>query len=153
MHPLPVFYIKTASLVIGAVIAIFLVPIAILLIFGTFADQSICKNSIISEIVSPSKDLKAVIFVRDCGATTGFVTHLSIIKSDEKTLDGVGNTFIADTDHGRAPESAAGGPAIEISCTNQTHMVVTHHQSVRIFSSQNEIHGIHIKYATTSDSQ
>jgi hypothetical protein len=49
-----------------------------------------CGNEIIAEIRSPSKKLKAVIFIRDCGATTGYSTQLTVME----------NSGILDNDEG-----------------------------------------------------
>lgn len=39
-----------------------------------------CKEQIISEIPSPDKKLKAVLYVRDCGATTRASTRVSVLR-------------------------------------------------------------------------
>ena len=44
--------------------------------------ENLCGNEIIEEIKSPDNKYKLVIFQRDCGATTGFSTQISILKSD-----------------------------------------------------------------------
>lgn len=46
-----------------------------------FLSGDMCANEIIEEIPSPNKGFKAVIFTRDCGATTGYSTQLSIIDN------------------------------------------------------------------------
>lgn len=48
---------------------------------GMFDD--ICGNKIIQEIPSPNRKLKAVIFTRDCGATTGFSTQISLLSKTQ----------------------------------------------------------------------
>lgn len=55
-----------------------------------------CGNEIAQTIVSPSKALKAVVFSRNCGATTSFNTQVSIMRANEMLADEGGNTFIAD---------------------------------------------------------
>ncbi|MBI1810912.1 MAG: hypothetical protein HY035_01370 [Nitrospirae bacterium] len=39
-----------------------------------------CKNAIIKEILSPDQKRKIVVFARDCGATTGYSTQVSLIS-------------------------------------------------------------------------
>jgi len=58
-----------------------------------FADE-MCENQIYKEYLSPNKSLKAIIFQRDCGATTSFSTQISILDSDEKLGNKSGNIFI-----------------------------------------------------------
>ena len=40
-----------------------------------------CKEQIVSEVPSPHKKLKAVLCVRDCGATTRASTRVSVVRS------------------------------------------------------------------------
>jgi hypothetical protein len=55
-----------------------------------------CGNEISQTFASPSGKLKAVVFNRDCGATTGFSTQVSIIPSSESLPGAGGNTLILD---------------------------------------------------------
>jgi hypothetical protein len=55
-----------------------------------------CGNEIYQEVYSPGKLYKAVVFQRDCGATTSFSTHVSILKASTILKDEPGNTFIMD---------------------------------------------------------
>ncbi|MEJ6473976.1 hypothetical protein [Pseudoalteromonas piscicida] len=52
-----------------------------------------CGNYFHSESFSPNGELKAVIFQRDCGATTGFSTQISILDVDDKLENEMGNVF------------------------------------------------------------
>lgn len=59
--------------------------------------SGMCGNEIFNEAVAPDKKLKAVLFQRDCGATTGFSTQISLLASGNKLEDDDGgNIFIAD---------------------------------------------------------
>lgn len=55
-----------------------------------------CGNEISQTVTSPSGKLKAVVFNRNCGATTGFNTQVSIIPSSETLPSDGGNTLILD---------------------------------------------------------
>ena len=55
-----------------------------------------CENEISKTVISPSGNLKAVVFNRGCGATTGFNTQISIINTSEELESEGGNLFIAD---------------------------------------------------------
>jgi hypothetical protein len=55
-----------------------------------------CGNEIYKEYLSPNGELKAVIFQRDCGATTGFSTQISIIKADSNLKNESGNIYIVN---------------------------------------------------------
>ena len=58
--------------------------------------NGMCGNEIFQEVYSPDNKYKAVVFQRDCGATTGFSTHISILRASAKLTDEAGNIFIMD---------------------------------------------------------
>lgn len=55
--------------------------------------SGMCGNYIHSQTASPDKKYEAVIFQRDCGATTGFSTQVSIIKLGSELDNEPGNIF------------------------------------------------------------
>lgn len=58
-----------------------------------------CNNKNINRINSPDNRKSILIFLRTCGATTGFNTQVSIVDKDENTLD-EGNALIFDQSDG-----------------------------------------------------
>lgn len=54
----------------------------------------LCNNEIYAEVPSPDSRYKAVIFQRDCGATTGFSTQISILPADNTLENDSGNIFV-----------------------------------------------------------
>ena len=54
------------------------------LLFG-FALASGCKDQVVSELPSPGGKVKAVIYVRDCGATTRASTIVTILATTQGT--------------------------------------------------------------------
>jgi hypothetical protein len=55
-----------------------------------------CGNEVSQTVISPSGKLKAVVFNRNCGATTGDNTQVSIIPAAEALPGGAGHTLILD---------------------------------------------------------
>ena len=53
-----------------------------------------CQNQVFNAYYSPDKSMRAIVFQRDCGATTGFSTQISILNSDEELDNEGGNIFI-----------------------------------------------------------
>jgi hypothetical protein len=53
-----------------------------------------CGNEVSQTVISPSGRLRAVVFNRNCGATTGFNTQVSIIPASESLPGEAGNTLI-----------------------------------------------------------
>lgn len=60
------------------------------------SDADLCGNEIVADVVSPSGARHAIVFLRDCGATTGFSTQLSILPAGEALPEDGGNAVILD---------------------------------------------------------
>lgn len=56
----------------------------------------LCGNEVFQEVLSPDGTYKAVVFQRDCGATTGFSTQVSILKASSQLANRAGNVFAID---------------------------------------------------------
>jgi hypothetical protein len=61
-----------------------------------FADKSICRSETFQEVYSPNNEYKVVVYQRACGATTGFRTHISVLKSSAELGNQMGNVFQAE---------------------------------------------------------
>ncbi|MCU4676571.1 hypothetical protein N7931_13115 [Catenovulum sp. 2E275] len=61
--------------------------------FMMYLFSDMCGNYEHSVFQSPDAKYKAVIFQRDCGATTGFSTQISILPSNEALMNESGNIF------------------------------------------------------------
>lgn len=104
-----------------------------------------CDNTVIQENTSPSGEIKAVMFRRDCGATTGFSTQISVIAKNEE-LTGGGNAFIADDDHGTAYTGDWGGPWAETLWTEPDRLIIRYAEKSRIFEREGKVSGVRIIY-------
>ncbi len=117
--------------------------------FPPFPDM--CGNQILKEYPSPSGKLKAVVFERDCGATTGFSTHVSIVQAGNVLENEGANLFSADTDHDRAPSGLGGGPEIRFRWLTDSSAELQHHPLVRIFRAENKVKGVRVAFTTFTD--
>jgi hypothetical protein len=106
-----------------------------------------CGNDIVSAMTSPDGVWDAVLFERNCGATTGLTTQISVLPHGEK-LSGKGNVFIADADHGRAAAGPWGGPWAEMRWLAADHLQVTHARNARVFARLERKAHVRISYAT-----
>ena len=132
-----------ASWTLGVgVLAVFFVSSACTNIAGD------CGNEVLKEVASPSGKMKAVIFQRDCGATTGFSTQVSVISKDEKLPDEGGNAFAADTDHGEASSGQSGGPEVEVSWLSESELLVKHDTRARALQHSPSPGNVRILYET-----
>lgn len=83
------------KITIGVVLALLAIPVTFMgIIFWVGSDM--CGNYVHKEYLSPDNSSKAVIFQRDCGATTGFSTQISIIGAQQDLGNSKGNIYIID---------------------------------------------------------
>jgi hypothetical protein len=72
-------------------------PLFLLLVVASLVGcSSDCQNEVLSQATSPSGRLKAVVFSRDCGATTGVSVQVSILRSGARLRNVKGNALITD---------------------------------------------------------
>jgi hypothetical protein len=95
-----------------------------------------CGNEVLRSAVSPSGAKSAIVFRRDCGATTGFTTQVSIVRGRETEVTGSGNTLIVE-----------GRPDLEVRWLSDSELLVSRLGSGRIFEQQERVGGTTIKYA------
>ena len=129
---------------LGALLLLFVGAIA--LFISRLPD--LCANTVIAEYPSPSGKLKAVVFDRDCGATTDFSTQVSILPSPSGLENEGGNLFSADTDHRRAPSWKSGGSEVRFRWVSDISAELQHHQFARVFRANASAKGVQVVYAT-----
>jgi len=117
--------------------------LALLLLTGGCSDM--CGNTIILRVSSPDGQHDAAMFQRDCGATTGFSTQVSILNVAEP-LSGAGDVFRADGNHGAARAGEWGGPWAEIKWLSPNHLLVRYAAKSRLFEQGHYVSGIKITY-------
>jgi hypothetical protein len=71
------------------------IPLLIAALF-IYATSDMCGNEVYTEVMSPNGERKVVVFHRDCGATTGFSTQISIIDSGDELENKGGNIYVID---------------------------------------------------------
>jgi hypothetical protein len=83
---------KSLAWTIGVLVTLF-VALQVLM-FAAFSD--LCGNDVWTEYPSPNGEYRAVIFQRDCGATTGFSTQVTILQRDNELPNRAGDILIID---------------------------------------------------------
>jgi hypothetical protein len=96
-----------------------------------------CANVIVQILPSPDGELEAVLYERDCGATTGFSTQVSVVPKGDAV--GAGNVLVADCDHGTAPGASWGGPPAAIEWAGDRRLLVRYHAKSRVFKTAKEL--------------
>lgn len=84
-------------------------------------------------------------FQRDCGATTGFSTQVSILETGE-ALTGGGNTFRADDDHGAAKVAPWGGSWAEMKWLASDRLLIRYAANSRLFDKDESVSGVTVSY-------
>lgn len=138
---------KVARALLKVVGAVLLACTLVVAGFWFFAPD-LCANEVIEESLSPDGTKKLVVFQRDCGATTGFSTQVSVLASSAPLGNKSGNLFISDTDHGRAPSGPGGGPSVSVVWENPRSVVLTHHPKARVFKAETQIAGVRVRYVS-----
>ena len=112
-----------------------------------------CRNNVLEQVQNLKGPQRLVVFVRDCGATTGFSTQVSILGPLE-TLSSGGNVFSADTDHGAVPRGPGGGPVISVRWTSVSSVEIAYVRGTRVFRAETTYGPIpiHISYVVQAPS-
>jgi len=106
-----------------------------------------CGNEILRVHYSPTKRLKAVVFERNCGATTGFSTQISIMSANSDLPNKAGNVFVADTNHGKSPAGPGGGPPVEVEWKGESSLNITYDNRAGVFLRNDSQNGVTITYS------
>ena len=94
-----------------------------------------CSNDPLQVDSSPAGDRLAIAFIRDCGATTGYSTHVSIVASSGKLHNEPGNVFVVD---GKRP--------VSVGWRADDHLVIDTAGSGDVFKNLREFEGVNIEY-------
>ena len=101
--------------------------------------RDLCRNEEVERVASPDRRVDAVLFQRDCGATTGFSTQVTVVPVGQAIAVEPESVFVADSDRGKAPAAAWGGPMASIAWAQSGHLVVPYDARSRVFQDASEI--------------
>jgi len=104
-----------------------------------------CHNTPHQTLPSPHGRFSAVLFSRDCGATTGFSSQVSVTGIGD-TQNGGGNAFVADDNHGLAAAASWGGPWTELRWLSAGRLLVRYDARARVFKKEERVSGVSISY-------
>jgi hypothetical protein len=107
--------------------------------------SDVCQNTVASRSVSPDGQHGAILFQRDCGATTGCSTQISVLDTGGNP-SGSGNTFIADDDHGAARVGDWGGSWAETKGLSADRLLVRYAAKTRLFKQNKRVSNVSIVY-------
>lgn len=145
MRPLLIRILKVLGYIAASIVGLVVVTIGLLWYFT----RDMCANSVLAEVGSPNGQFKAVVFERDCGATTDFSTQVSVLSASDSLENHGGNVFVADSDHGKAPRGPGGGPDVRVTWLSDQRLRIEHHSLARVFKSEPRRKNVDIEYLTS----
>lgn len=108
--------------------------ITVLLRFFAFPED-FCTNDNLRESVSPNATIKAVLFRRDCGATTTYSTQVSILPVSRKLPNESGNVYVA-----------GGEPTVIVRWIDDRHLSISGGGAATVFKHLSVFAGVQITY-------
>lgn len=112
-----------------------------------------CRNTVLDHRTSPDGRLSIVLFARDCGATTGYSTHVSVLDVGAEPRR-AGNVFVADLAQG-GTAAPWGGPWAQVDWLIGTDtpwpvaggpVILYDEPGSRVFKRQETRSGVQISY-------
>ncbi len=110
----------------------FIVFVAVLLM------SPLCGNEIVREAVAPDGTRRAVVFQRDCGATTGFSTQIAVVWGSGNLPDAPANVFIADGHPDRTKTDAR--------WLNSATLVIGTNALADAYKAERHVNGVSVTY-------
>ena len=123
-----------AFLIVGGLSLLALGGVALFVFYAYRGSGEVCANDQVVETASPDGQLKAVTFRRNCGATTGYSTHVSILPADGKLANEGGNVFTASDE-----------PSITVRWIDDRHLSISGETYTK-FLHLKELRGVQITY-------
>lgn len=93
-----------------------------------------CDDEVVSSTSSPSRAISAVVFNRNCGATTGFNTQVSLLRAGTAP-SGPGNTLILD-----------GSVPLKFLWISESNLKITGLGSAKIFKQEQTVADVSVAY-------
>ncbi|AUW59229.1 hypothetical protein C1T17_15165 [Sphingobium sp. SCG-1] len=118
---------------------------SVILFLGSTGCSDTCENSVAARVASPDGQREAVMFQRDCGATTGYSTQISVLDNGE-TPAGGGKAFRADDNHGVAAVGESQGPWADMRWVAPDRLLIRYASKSRVFEQATDLNGVTIDY-------
>jgi hypothetical protein len=106
----------------------------------------LCENDSVREFPSPNRSKRLVLFLRGCGATTGYTTDGSILDANERLPDESGNTFTAHGAHGPATATDGGRADLTVAWKGNSEVWIEYPPEVLMMRTKFEVAGVRIVY-------
>lgn len=109
-----------------------------------------CGYEIVESQVSKNSEYVANVVVKNCGATTDYVTQVSIDQkiTDSDNYKSKQIILIADSDHGLSERNPLGGPIVKVRWTGPNNLLIEYSKKTRTFVKFAKYKDIIIDYKT-----
>ena len=108
---------------------------------GAVSDK-LCDVESISSQLSPGENSKVVVRVRNCGATTDYVTEVSIIPASRDNITGYGNAFRAK---GYLDETS-----LEIRWQKDNELLIVYPADITVYMQKYKVREVKVNYQAKS---
>ena len=108
-----------------------------------------CVDRIAGRYPAPDGEREAVVVVRNCGATTGIVTHVFVARPGDRLAGRNGNALVVDSDYSAAPYLPGGGIPLEIQWIRSDSLVLRYSAKARVGFAGSSSRGArvtHVRY-------
>lgn len=142
--PLAVHLAKLATVGLGAVLVLVALP-AVLFWLVAQPLPTLCANTVVAESPSPDGRWKALVFERDCGATTRASLQVSVLPAGGALGDEGGNVFA-----GELAESGGGGAPLGMRWLGPDLLQLSHSPHLKVIRAEAAVGGVRIARAVES---
>ena len=105
-----------------------------------------CGNKVVYEVHPPNRKHEAIVFVRNCGATTDFSTHVSVVREGQSLSHGAGNALVVDGDHGKVKTGSCGQLPVHVAWNGDHSVAIRYPQESRRFLANTRAEGVALTY-------
>ncbi|WP_448662696.1 hypothetical protein ACG3SL_18890 [Sphingomonas sp. CJ20] len=114
-------------------------------LLGGCGTDSTCFSKTLQVARDPGSDRFAATIVRDCGATTDYVTAILVGHRTESPKDAT-EVFVADSDHGAADDAGGGAIWTNVVWIAPGKLSVARASKARVFKQLPSAKGANITY-------
>ena len=133
---------RAPVVVLSALVALSL--LVILLALSWRALDGMCGSTEITRLPAPDGRHDAVLFEHNCGATTDFATHASVLPAGAPLGDAPGNAFAAEAGETDA-RAAWGGLPIDIAWEPDGVLVIRYDPGANVYQSSATVDGTEVR--------
>ena len=111
-------------------------------------NDELCSLLVVRRTLSPNGHREAVLYQRNCGATTDFATNLSVVSAGARIANARGNVLVADSYDGQAPLDSGSVIHLSVKWLGDDSLLVQYDRRARLFRQELRVRGVSVRYDT-----